>query len=103
MDENNRNRIAIGDRDGCAHMLKLPNNLVYPISNEAAIIDDFFKKEKERVEYFKERFEFRKTEHMAYMDQLKDQQSREEAAARQIDSRNDSEKVTEADLIEKDY
>lgn len=41
-DDNDRNKIAIGDRDGCTHLLRLPDNLVYPIQNESKVIDKFF-------------------------------------------------------------
>ena len=40
---------AVGDRDGCLHLLQLPVNLVRPITNELTSMQDFFEREKERV------------------------------------------------------
>ena len=51
--------LAVGDKDGCLHLLKLPTNLIRPAENEVTLISDFFKREKDAVEYFKSRFEIR--------------------------------------------
>lgn len=51
--------LAVGDKDGCLHLLKLPSNLIRPAENELASVDEFFGREKDAVEYFKQRFETR--------------------------------------------
>ena len=57
-DKENDN-FAVGDADGCLHLLKLPQNLRRRTPNELDAIRIFFEKEMERVIYFKERFAYR--------------------------------------------
>lgn len=57
--EKDSEHLAVGDVDGCLHLLKLPLNLRRRTPNELENIRGFFDKEMERVNYFNKRFEYR--------------------------------------------
>jgi hypothetical protein len=63
------NLLAVGDRDGYLHMLDLGKNLTRKVTNEESIIGEFFNREKDRVNYFKERFEIRQEQHRKKMEE----------------------------------
>lgn len=65
-------QLAAGDRDGCLHLLHLPANLYLPSSQERQSIASFFAREKERVVYFKNRFESRIEESQKKAEQADD-------------------------------
>lgn len=51
--------MAVGDSDGCLHLLTLPVNLRKKTPGEQEAIAKFFENEMERVNYFKKRFQYR--------------------------------------------
>lgn len=57
--EKENDNLAVGDVDGCLHLLKLPLNLRRKMAGEQEAVASFFNKEMERVLYFKERFSYR--------------------------------------------
>ena len=57
--EKENDNLAVGDVDGCLHLLRLPQNLRRRTPNELENIRSFFEKEMERVNYFNQRFEYR--------------------------------------------
>lgn len=57
--EKENDNLAVGDADGCLHLLKLPQNLRRRTPNELDTIKNFFENEMHRVLYFEERFEHR--------------------------------------------
>ena len=57
--EKENDSLAVGDMDGCLHLLKLPINLRKKIPGEQEAIQNFFNKEMQRVIYFKDRFKER--------------------------------------------
>jgi len=62
------NLLAVGDRDGYLHLLDLGKNLTRKVNGEEQIIADFFEREKDRVNYYKERFDIRVDEHRIRME-----------------------------------
>lgn len=50
---------AIGDKEGSVHILELPTTLFRIIGDEIKSMEEFWKREVERVQYFEQRFELR--------------------------------------------
>lgn len=52
MNRLNPKLLMVGDKDGCLHLMNLPNNLYTKNSNEKEYFLSFIEKEKKRVGYY---------------------------------------------------
>jgi hypothetical protein len=52
MNKSSPKLLTVGDKDGCLHLLNLPNNLYTKNSNEKEYFLNFIEKEKKRVSYY---------------------------------------------------
>jgi hypothetical protein len=52
MSRGNPKILTVGDKDGCLHLLNLPNNLYTKNPNEWEYFTNFIEKEKKRVGYY---------------------------------------------------
>jgi WD40 repeat protein len=50
------NVLAVGDKDGCLHLLQLPKSLCKPINGEEASMQRFVEKELRRIHYYQTKF-----------------------------------------------
>lgn len=98
--EKENDSLAVGDSEGCLHLLKLPLNLRRQSPGEQEIIANFFVKEMERVLYFKDRFFQREQTRLAEEQLLKDQEDDDFKFMRRDDSEN---KKTKEQIIEDNY
>jgi hypothetical protein len=55
-------RVALGDSAGAVHIIEIPASLSKKNKQERKFMQQFWEREQQRIEYYKERFEIRAEE-----------------------------------------
>jgi len=97
------NLLAVGDRDGYLHMLDLGKNLTRKVNNEEQLINDFFTREKDRVNYFKDRGEIRQEQHRKKLEEAEQNADGGDGFKAVGGKRDDDKAKTDEEILEEAY
>lgn len=97
------NLLAVGDRDGYLHMLDLGKNLTRKVNNEEQLINEFFTREKDRVNYFKDRAEIRQEENRKKMEEAEANADGDGGFKAGGIKRDDDKAKTDEEILEEAY